>query len=192
MDKIDKYINAKLNSDKLGICECDGKCVANETDVRFMEMAIKEAEKAMTGGDVPIGCVIVDDVTGAVVSKAFNKKERSLDATAHAEMLCIRKACKVRGDWRLENCSLYVTLEPCPMCFGAILSARISRVVFGARDLNAGFLGGFCDYSKHNMLNHNVEVMADVLGDKCQLILRDFFKRRRMENKAKKLNIYLK
>ena len=196
MDKIDKYIKANLNSVKLGkcandcgvICEYDDRCVASEVNVRFMEMAIKEAEKAMAGGDVPIGCVIVDDVTGAVVAKAFNKKERSLDATAHAEMLCVKKACKVKGDWRLENCSLYVTLEPCPMCFGAILSARIGRVVFGARDLNAGFLGGFCDYSKHNMLNHSVEVVADVLGDECQLILRDFFKRRRMENKAKNLN----
>ena len=190
MDKIDKFINANLNSNKLDKCasECGGKSVASETDVQFMKMAIKEAEKAMVGGDVPIGCVIVDDVTGDMVAKAFNKKERSLDATAHAEILCIKKACKVKGDWRLENCSLYVTLEPCPMCFGAILSARIGRVVFGARDLNAGFLGGFCDYSKNNMLNHSVEVVADVLGDKCQIILRDFFKRRRVENKAKKLN----
>lgn len=188
MDKIDKYIKENLNSVKLCICECGSKCVASETDVRFMEMAIKEAEKAMASGDVPIGCVIVDDVTGAVVAKAFNKKERSSDATAHAEVLCIKKACKVKGSWRLGHCSLYVTLEPCPMCFGAILSARIDRVVFGARDLNAGFLGGLCDYSNRNILNHRVEVVADVLGDECQLILRDFFKRRRMENKAKKLN----
>lgn len=152
----------------------------------FMRLAIKEAMKAKSYGDVPIGCVIVDEETDKVISKSYNKKEKVKDATAHAEILAIKSACKKKGDWRLENCTLYVTLEPCPMCFGAILNARIKRVVYGASDFGAGFLGGFDDYSKHNMLNHSVIVVPNVLGEECGKILKGFFKFRRAENKAKK------
>lgn len=188
--KINSILNGKnmhlCEGGKSGICEGGGMLFSNEVDKCFMNMAIKEARKAMAGGDVPIGCVIVDNATCEVVAKAYNKKERGKDATAHAEIICIRKANKIMGDWRLENCSLYVTLEPCPMCFGAILSARVGRVVFGASDEGAGFLGGFCDYSKHNMLNHSIEVVADILGEECRQLLRGFFRQRRAENKAKR------
>lgn len=163
-----------------------GDCVESGKDEYYMWKAILQAQKAVKYGDVPIGCVLVEDSSGKVVASAFNERERKCDATAHAEVQCIKKACKKVGDWRLSGCTLYVTLEPCPMCFGAILNARIGRVVFGAGDDKAGFLGGYCDFTGKNILNHSFSVTSGVFAEECCALLADFFKARRAENKAKK------
>lgn len=146
---------------------------------RFIIQALKEAQKAKDIDEVPIGCVIVDETTNKIIAKAHNQRIKQKDATAHAELLAIRKACKKFGDWRLENCTLYVTLEPCVMCAGAILNSRIKRVVFGAKDEKSGFLGGNYDISNKSLLNHNFEVIGGILEDQCKLILQDFFKSKR-------------
>lgn len=112
-------------------------------DEKFMKAAIRQAKKAEALGDVPIGCVIVYE--GKVIARGYNRRMADRTVLAHAEILAIRKACRKIGDWRLEGCVMYVTLEPCPMCAGAILNARISRVVYGAADPKAGCMGSVCD-----------------------------------------------
>lgn len=151
-----------------------------EKDILFMKKALKEAKKAYNMGEIPIGAVIVKD--GKIIARGCNKREKSNLATAHAEMIVIDKACKKLGSWRLSDCTLYVTLEPCPMCTGAIINSRISRVVYGSDDPKSGACGGFCDLSKSNILNHSFEVFRGVLEKDCKNILNDFFK----ELRAKK------
>lgn len=145
-----------------------------EKDILFMKKALKEAQKAYDIGEIPIGAVIVKD--DKVISRGYNKREKDNMATSHAEMLAIEKACKKLGSWRLSDCTLYVTLEPCPMCTGAIINARIPRVVFGARDAKSGACGGFCDLSNGNILNHSFEVQGGTLEKECKDILDVFFK----------------
>ena len=147
-------------------------------DEKFMAIAIKEAKKAQKNDEVPIGAIVVKD--GIIISKCYNKRNKSKIATHHAEILAIEKACKVVGDWRLENCTLYVTLEPCPMCAGAIMNSRIPRVVYGAKELSSEkdiFMEIMTDTKR---LNHKVEVVGGVLQDECAKILSFFFKQKRI------------
>lgn len=148
-------------------------------DEYFMQLAVKEAEAAAKRGEIPVGAVIVRD--GRVISAAGNRRERDLVATAHAELLAIESACEALGGWRLPDCELYVTLEPCPMCMGAIVNARIPRVIYGATDRKAGAAGGLFDMNIYP-LNHHPIIVSGVLQEKCSLMLKRFFKSRRAGN----------
>lgn len=146
-----------------------------ENHVKFMKMALALAECAARGEDVPVGAVVVKD--GTVIASACNEREKGNDATAHAEILAIREACKIVGSWRLSECDLYVTLEPCPMCAGAIINARIAEVVFGAFDKRMGSASGesvvnlfSCGY------DHKPQVFGGIREEECAKILGDFFK----------------
>ena len=140
---------------------------------KYMQMAIMEAKKAGEKGDVPIGAVIVKN--GEIIAAAHNLRENGGGATAHAELLAINEACRHEKSWRLSGCELYVTLEPCPMCAGAIINARIDRVVFGAKDPRAGALGSLIDLNTYP-LGHKAEVVSGVCRDECLSLIKDFFK----------------
>ena len=146
------------------------------TDEKFMRLAIEQAEIARFLGEVPVGAVIVKD--GEVIASACNRKETDDCALSHAEINAIAEASKRLG-WRLDGCDIYVTLEPCAMCAGAIISARIRRVVFGASEPKSGFFGSAADLSKSSGLNHSVEIVGGVCSDACQKSLTDFFGCRR-------------
>lgn len=143
-----------------------------------MALAIREAERAASEGEVPVGAVIVDG-GGTVISAAHNLRESASDATAHAEILAIRRACGVIGNWRLSGTSIYVTLEPCAMCMGAIVNARIDRVVFGAPDPKGGALVSSFGIGTGEELNHQVEFSGGVCGEQCARLLEDFFRKLR-------------
>ena len=142
-----------------------------------MRLALDEARSSMDAGDVPVGAVIARGEE--VLAVAGNARERLGDPTAHAEMLVLRGAARRTGSWRLEGCTLVVTLEPCAMCAGAIVLARLDRVVFGAADPKAGFAGSLGDLLRDPRLNHRVELTSGVLADECGAVLRDFFRSRR-------------
>jgi tRNA(adenine34) deaminase len=142
-----------------------------------MEFALAEARAAQAGGDVPVGAVIVRG--GELLAGAGNRTVRDQDPTAHAELLAIRAAAAATGAWRLEDCTLYVTLEPCAMCAGAIVLARLRRVVFGAWDDKAGMAGSVADLLRHPRLNHRPEVLAGVRATECGAALTEFFRARR-------------
>ena len=142
----------------------------------YMNIALCEARDAAKEGEIPVGAVIVKD--GAVIASAHNNRETSGDATGHAEVLAIRKACNALGGWHLEKCTLYVTLEPCPMCMGAIINARVGCVVFGAKDAKAGACGSVLDLRNYP-LNHKPSVEAGFMKEECAAILSEFFKERR-------------
>lgn len=142
-----------------------------------MELALVEAREAATHDDVPIGAVVVAD--GAVLGRGHNRREVDGDPTAHAEVLALREAARARGGWRLDGCTLYVTLEPCVMCAGALVLARVDRVVFGADDPKAGAVGALYDVPRDPRLNHNVEVIRGVAAEVCAEELRAFFRARR-------------
>jgi tRNA(adenine34) deaminase len=154
-------------------------------DEYFMNEAIKEAKKAEELNEVPIGAVIV--IGGKVISRAHNLRESQQKATAHAELLAIDKACQVMGSWRLEDATLYVTLEPCPMCSGAILLSRVKRVVYGAADPKGGVAGTFMNLLQDERFNHQSEVTKGVLESECGTLLSSFFRgireRRRLAKK---------
>jgi tRNA(adenine34) deaminase len=151
--------------------------MANERDRQLMELAVEEAKGALGWGDVPIGAVVARG--GEVVGRAGNARERDQDPTAHAEILALRAASDVVGSWRLEGCAIYVTLEPCAMCAGALVLARIDRLVFAAADPKAGFAGSLGDLVRDPRLNHAVEVEGGVLELESGRLLRDFFQQRR-------------
>lgn len=155
-----------------------------KTDHIFMAAALKEAEKAAKKGEVPVGAVIVAE--GKVIARGHNKRELANDPAAHAEFLAIRAAAKKLGRWRLSATTLYVTLEPCLMCMGAIILARIPRLVFGAFDPKAGACGSLYDISKDLRLNHRVHVTSGVMAAESQEALKDFFRRLRAEKREKK------
>ncbi len=142
-----------------------------------MEAALAEARTAGAAGDVPVGALVVRH--GVVVARASNRTVRDHDPTAHAELLAIRQAARALGDWRLTGCTLYVTLEPCAMCAGALVLARIDRLVFGAWDEKAGMVGSVGDLVRHARLNHRAEVRAGVAAEACGAVLRTFFEARR-------------
>lgn len=142
----------------------------------FMQNALDEAKRAALIGEVPVGAVIVKD--GEVIASAHNLRETTGDATAHAEILVIREACKVLGGWHLDKCTLYVTLEPCPMCMGAIVNSRIGKVVFGAKDAKAGACGSVIDLRSYP-LNHKPLVESGFMSCESLAILSEFFKEKR-------------
>jgi tRNA(adenine34) deaminase len=141
----------------------------------FMDLALEEARAAAARGEVPVGCIIVKD--GSVIARAGNRTLADRDPTAHAELLSIRAAATALGSERLIDCDLYVTLEPCAMCAGAIVLSRIKRVVFGAWDEKAGMAGSVGDLLRHPRLNHRPEVRAGVLAEECGRLLEDFFRK---------------
>lgn len=144
---------------------------------RFMEFALREAEQAFEENEVPIGAVIVHE--SRVIASAHNQRERLRDPTAHAEMIAITQAAEALRSWRLEGCTLYVTIEPCPMCAGAILQARIPTVVYGADDPKAGAVRSLYQLLEDSRLNHRCTVIPGVLADKCTEIIRRFFQKQR-------------
>ena len=141
---------------------------------KFMKLALKEAEKAYNKGEVPVGAVIIKD--GEVLAKAHNLKEIKKDTTYHAELYAIQKASKKIGAWRLNDCEMYVTLEPCSMCAGALIQARIKKVYIGAMDYKTGACGSVLNLLKDYKFNHEVEIQTGIMKDECEKILRKFFK----------------
>ena len=148
-----------------------------ESDQYFMGEALRQALRAYQAEEVPIGAVVVR--AGRIIARAWNQVELLKDATAHAEMLALTQAEGAVGDWRLTDCTLYVTKEPCPMCAGAIVHGRIRRVVFGCRDLKGGAAGGFVNLLQCPNLNHRCEITAEVLGSESVTLLKTFFAARR-------------
>jgi tRNA(adenine34) deaminase len=156
------------------------------SDDYFMSEALRQATKAREAGEVPVGAVIVRE--GRVIARAFNQVELLQDATAHAEMLALTQAEEVMGDWRLTDCTLYATKEPCPMCAGAIVHTRLVRVVFGASDLKAGAAGSAMNLLQFPGLNHRCEITRGVREAECRALLQDFFAEQRLSEKVKKQN----
>jgi len=150
-----------------------------QPDEIFMREALRLAEKARAADEVPIGAVVVQE--GKIIARAYNQVELLKDATAHAEMLALTAAEAALGDWRLSDCNLYVTKEPCPMCAGAIVHTRIRRVIFGCRDTRAGAAGTVMNLLEHASLNHRSQITSGVLENACGAILQDFFRRKRTE-----------
>ncbi len=146
-----------------------------------MKAAIKQARKAEALGEVPIGCVI--EYEGKIIARGYNRRIVDKTVLAHAEILAIRKACRRMGDWRLEGCTMYVTLEPCPMCAGAIVQARIPKVVIGCMNPKAGCAGSVLDMFHEPGFNHQVEVESGVLQEECSQMLTEFFKDLRKKRK---------
>jgi tRNA(adenine34) deaminase len=139
----------------------------------FMRIALREAEKASGLGEVPVGAAVV--VNGAVIARAHNLREGLNDATAHAEVIALREAARKLGDWRLEEATVYTTVEPCPMCAGAMVQFRVKKVVYGAKDPKAGAAGSVIDLLREERFNHQVEVVAGVLEEECRAVMQRFF-----------------
>lgn len=148
-----------------------------QLDQHFMRQALRQADLAAADGEVPVGAVVVAD--GEIVAAAYNQRETLSDPTAHAEMIALTQAAASRGSWRLAGCTLYVTLEPCPMCAGAIVNARVPRVVYGATDPKAGAVESLYQLLNDARLNHASQVTHGVLADECGEVLRRFFRARR-------------
>lgn len=153
-------------------------------DEKYMKEAIRQAKKAAALKEVPIGCVIVYE--GRIIGRGYNRRTIDGNVLAHAEILAIRKACRFMGDWRLEGCTMYVTLEPCPMCAGAIVQARIPKVVIGCMNPKAGCAGSVLDLLHEKGFNHQVETEIGICGEECSRMLKDFFKELRAEEKRRK------
>lgn len=152
-----------------------------------MRLAIEEAKKAEAIGEVPIGCVIVKD--DKVIARGYNRRETDLLAAAHAELIAIEAANGVLGNWRLEDCELYVTLEPCPMCAGAIVLSRVKRVIFGAHDPKGGCCGTLMNLVQDERFNHQAEVIENVLSEECGMLLTKFFQSLRERKKQERLKL---
>ncbi|MDH7577648.1 MAG: tRNA adenosine(34) deaminase TadA [Bacillota bacterium] len=155
----------------------DEKAGERSIDEKFMREALKEARRAAAKREVPVGAVIVKE--GRVIARGHNLRERLGDPTAHAEMLAMREAALVVGGWRLNDCTLYVTMEPCPMCAGAAVQARLDRIVYGARDPKGGAAGSCVDLLAQECFNHRVEVTGGVCEEACARLLKEFFQRLR-------------
>jgi tRNA(adenine34) deaminase len=150
---------------------------------RWMLQALDLARAAAADGEVPIGCVVIHEPTGRVIGRGANRRVTDHDPTAHAEILALREAGQTLGHWRLLDCTLYVTLEPCPMCAGAIVNARVPRLVYGCDDPKAGAVRTLYRLCEDGRLNHRVEVASGVLADECAQVLREFFRTQRAAGK---------
>lgn len=148
------------------------------TDQDFMALALVQAKLAWEAGEVPVGAVVVKD--GIVIAQGYNQPIGSHDPTAHAEIMALRAASHVLGNYRLPGCELYVTLEPCVMCAGAMMHARLSRVVYGAADLKTGACGSVINLFQQEKLNHHTDIVSDVMAEECGRLLKDFFVSRRV------------
>lgn len=151
---------------------------------KYMKEAIRQAKKALALGEVPIGCVIVYE--DRIIARGYNRRNTDKNTLSHAELNAMRKASKVLGDWRLEGCTLYVTLEPCQMCAGAIVQARIPKVVMGCMNAKAGCGGSILNLLEMEQFNHQAEVVRGVLEEECSKMLSDFFKEMRMKKRLLK------
>jgi len=149
-------------------------------DENFMRVAIDQAEIARESGDVPVGAVIVHK--GRLIAKAYNQREQLQDPTAHAEIIALTQAAEAVGNWHLHDCTIYVTLEPCTMCAGALVLARMDRLVYGCQDPKAGACGSLYNIVQDERLNHRLEVTSGVMEDECRQQLQEFFGNRRVEN----------
>jgi tRNA(adenine34) deaminase len=158
-----------------------GQPVLTEPDEHYMKVAIDQAFIAEENGDVPIGCVIVYE--GRIVAKAYNQREQLRDPTAHAEIIALTQAAEAVGSWRLYGCTVFVTLEPCPMCAGALVLARVDRLVYGCDDPKTGAVKSLYTIVQDPRLNHRVEVTSGVMAESCTAQLQEFFRRRRSENR---------
>ena len=156
----------------------------SKDDIKYMKAALKQAEKALALGEVPIGAVIVEN--GRIIGRGYNRRNTDHTTLAHAEITAIRKANRKVGDWRLEGCTLYVTLEPCQMCAGALVQSRIDRVVIGAPSFKSGCGGTLMNILQNNEFNHQVEIETGVMQEECTAILQKFFKELRLRNKMRK------
>jgi tRNA(adenine34) deaminase len=154
----------------------------NDDDAKWMAEALDEARSGMAAGEVPIGCVIVRPGAG-VIARGFNRRIIDRDPTAHAEMVAVRQAAAATGDWRLNDCTIYVTLEPCPMCAGGLVNARIKRLVWGCDDPKAGAVRSLYQLCQDPRLNHQVELTGGVLADECAALLTGFFRAQRAAGK---------
>lgn len=154
----------------------------HQKDLDFMTKAIALARKSESLGEVPIGALIVDS-NGHILSKATNLRENLTSVLGHAEIIALHRACKKRKSWRLNDCTLYVTLEPCFMCAGALIQSRIARVVFGAQDPKGGALGSLANFAEDQRLNHNFIVTAGVKAEECSALLKNFFNTKRGKSK---------
>ena len=146
-----------------------------EIEEKYMKIALQEAKKAYDSNEVPIGCVIV--YNDEIIGRGANMRITDKNVLSHAEIIAINEACGFMGDWRLEDCTLYVTVEPCPMCAGAIVQARIKKVVFGAENPKAGCAGSIVNLLQNDNFNHLVEIEKGVCADECATLMKDFFKR---------------
>ena len=155
-----------------------------DTDAKYMKEAIRQAKKAYAIGEVPIGCVIVRD--GKIISRGYNRRTIDKNTLAHAELAAIKKASKKLDDWRLEGCTMYVTLEPCQMCAGALVQSRIDRVVVGCMNPKAGCAGSILNLLQMPEFNHQVELETGVLEEECSQMMKDFFRELRETKKLKK------
>lgn len=149
---------------------------------KYMSLAIKEAKKAAKLNEVPIGCIIVYD--GKIIGRGYNRRKTDKNTLSHAEMTAIKKASKYIGDWRLEGCTMYVTLEPCQMCAGALVQSRIDRVVIGCMSPKSGCAGSIINILQMKEFNHKVEIEKGILEDQCSKMLTDFFQELRENNKS--------
>lgn len=155
-----------------------------DTDEKFMREALRQAKKAYLLDETPIGCVIVRD--GKVIARGCNRRNTDKNTLAHAELIAMRKAIRKAGDWRLEDCRIYVTLEPCPMCAGAIVQARIPVCVIGCMNPKAGCAGSVTNLLQMDGFNHRVEIIRGVLEEECSSLMKEFFRELRQKAKAKK------
>ena len=146
-------------------------------DERFMKEAIRQAKKAYAMEETPIGCVLVHE--GKIIARGYNKRNKKKNTLGHAEIIVINKASRVLGDWRLEECTMYITLEPCQMCAGAIVQARIPRVVIGCRNPKAGCAGSILNLLNVPAFNHQVELTEGILQEECSTLLKEFFRKLR-------------
>ena len=158
--------------------------IALSPEEKYMKEAIRQARKAEALGEVPIGCVI--EYEGKIIGRGYNRRMTDKITLAHAEIAAIKKACRAMGDWRLEGCTMYVTLEPCPMCAGAIVQARIPKVVIGCMNPKAGCAGSVVDLLHQDGFNHQVETEVGVMGEECSRMLKEFFRELRRKGKKKK------
>lgn len=155
----------------------------NADDIKYMKEAMKQAKKAYETGEVPIGCIIVEKETGRIIGRGYNRRNTDRTTLAHAEITAIKKASKAAGDWRLEGCTIYITLEPCPMCAGAIVQARIDRCVFAAPSDKAGCAGSVVNLLDEPSFNHQVQITSGVLESESQALIKKFFKELREKNR---------
>ncbi len=156
---------------------CGGFLNYMEVYEKYMKEAIREAELAALEDEVPIGCIVVKN--GEIIARAHNQRDKTNNPLGHAETLAIKKASEVLGDWQLVNCDLYVTIEPCLMCAGAIIQSRINKVVYGAPDLKGGAFGSSINVLEASNINHRPEIVSGVLADECAKIIKDYFKSKR-------------
>lgn len=156
----------------------------DQKDLRYMKEAMKQARKAYETGEVPIGCVIVETAADRIVGRGYNRRNTDKTTLAHAEITAIRKASKAMGDWRLEGCTIYITLEPCPMCAGAIVQARLDRCVFAAPSDKAGCAGSVVNLLSEPRFNHQVELVHGIMEEESQELIKKFFRELRIRTQG--------